>query len=137
MKYGKQKEEKGQVALFTVFFVMMLMLFVGLFLMNIIIAQTKIVRNTINSTQAFYYADMGAERTLWGVKSAAGYNKIELSDYAEGDEIKPEGRTPANPDGVAVTEYKVYKAEVTDPNVLGIKIFGSFKDTARSVQLTW
>lgn len=137
MKYDKYKEKNGQIALFIVFLVMMLMLFIGLFLMNIILAQTKVVRNTINSTQAFYYADMGAERTLWGARKATGLNKIELSVYATGDEIMPEGRTLASPDGIAVTEYKVYKVEVTNPDVLGVKAIGMYKNTSRAVQLTW
>jgi len=138
MKFNKFKNDKrGQVALFIVFFVMMLMLFIGLFMMNMILAQTKVVRNAVNSTQAFYYADMGAERALWGAKSASGFDKIEISNYAEGDEIYPEGRTAGNPDGVTVTEYKVYRDAVANPDVLGIRAVGVFKNTSRSIQLTW
>jgi len=129
------KDQDGQVAFFIVFIIMFLLLFVSLFLTNMTIKQTKITRNTLNSVQAYYLADMGAERVLWGLKATGGDLDV-ISDFpSAGDPVYSQIIT--NLTGAA-TPTGSYRAIRIDPaGTLNIKISGEYKETSRAIELSW
>lgn len=127
------KNQDGQIALFIVLIIMSLLLFISLFLINMTIKQTKITRNTLNSVQAYYLADMGTERVLYGIKMPLGdVDKINISDFNTGDEIiRQDNIIEAN------SYYKVIKVNSIAPSTLNIKISGEFRETMRAIELSW
>ncbi|MCK4591819.1 hypothetical protein KAT63_00055 [Candidatus Parcubacteria bacterium] len=127
------KDQNGQIAFLIVFIIMSLLLFISLFLTNMTMKQTKITRNTLNSVQAYYLADMGAERVLCGIKKPLGdVNKINISDFNIDDEIiRQDNIIEAN------SYYKAIKVNPIAPSTLNIKISGKFRETMRAIELSW
>ncbi|MCK4891371.1 MAG: hypothetical protein KAS78_01755 [Candidatus Pacebacteria bacterium] len=128
------KNEDGQVAFFIVFIIMSLLLFISLFLTNMTVKQTKITRNTFHSIQAYYLADMGTERVLWGLRSTAG--DLDIINFPNaGDNIYSQNIN--NLTGAA-TSAGFYQAIRVDPiGTLNIKISGEYQETSRAIELSW
>jgi len=112
--------QNGQVALFIVFVLMSLLLFVGLFLTNETIKQTKTTRSVYDSVQAYYLADAGAERVLYEFKAGT------LNPSVDGPVLLNETVGDGS-----------YKVEVVSNLPLKIKSTGVYKEVARAVELSW
>ncbi len=126
------QNQEGQVALFIVFVVMTLLLFIALFLTNTVIKQTKVTRNNIDSIQAYYLADMGSERALYGITRPVGdLNKIKLTDYSEPNDVIIDQINIIEP-GSSFTIIKKH-----DSSPVSIKASGVFRETSRAIELSW
>lgn len=132
MKYKIKKNIKnqnGQAALFIVFVIMFLLLFVGLFLADIALKQIKITRNIYQSVQAYYLADTGTEILLYKIRSTGEINPVSDSSPL----ISNQG-VDLNGNSIDDGFFKVTR-EKDSP--LELRIIGTYKDTARTVQLSW
>lgn len=118
------KNEKGQTALLIVLIVMGLLLFVGLSLTNMTAKQTKTTRDSLQSVQAYYLADTGAERLLYLTKTIGTINP---GDCSEGEIL-----FTSNIPGLGITEA----VKISD-SPLGIKVTGYYRNTARAVELSY
>ena len=124
------KNQQGQIAIFIVFVIMTLLLFISLFLANMTVKQIKNTRNNINSIQAYYLADMGTERLLYGVKRPDGdSDKIDLLDFAVDDEIIKQNNIIEADSSFAVKKTSNFP--------LQIKTSGVFRETSRAIELSW
>ena len=119
------KNENGQAALLIVLIVMMMLLFVGLFLTNTVIKQTKITKNVEKFTQAYFLADAGTERILYEIEKGT----IDLHDFSVG------GSLFAGP--VTVGSLGEFDAILIDDSPLTIKIIGTHLNTARAIELSY
>ena len=129
MEYKIIKNQNGQVALLIVFTVMFFLLFVGLFLANMTVKQTKITRNVYQSVQAYYLADTGAEILLYKVKGTGEINAIlDFSPLIPNQGIDFDG--DGNDDGF-------FEASRENDSPLRLRIIGTYRDTARTVELSW
>ncbi|MDF1498378.1 MAG: hypothetical protein P1P85_03455 [Patescibacteria group bacterium] len=132
------KNQNGQAAFLIVFFVMSILFVISMFLAEISIKQSKSTRDAQESIQAYYMADMGTERVIYGVrKIASDPNKININDYNIGDIILPEsGLYQVVADAGSFT---VKRVNVSLPATLGIKITGydQNKRVSRSIELLW
>ena len=134
MKNKIIKDQNGQIALFIVFVIMSLLLFISLFLTNMTIKQTKITRNTLNSVQAYYLADMGAERVLWGLRATGG--DLDVSDFPNvGDSVYNQIITDLTGTATPTGSYQAIR--IDPPGTLNIKISGEYQETSRAVELSW
>lgn len=129
------QNQEGQIALFIVFVIMTLLLFIALFLTNAVIKQTRITRNSLDSIQAYYLADMGAERALYGITRVAGDpDKISLTLFTA-------DTSDAIPDLIKIqninadSSYTIIKTSDSSP--VSIKASGVYKETSRAVELSW
>jgi Tfp pilus assembly protein PilX len=128
------QNQEGQIALFIVFVIMTLLLFIALFLTNSVIKQTRVTRNNIDSIQAYYLADMGAERVLWGLAATGG--DLNINNFLnENENVHNQFINnltgPSTPSGS-------YQAIRTLPlGTLNIKISGVYKETSRAIELSW
>ena len=116
------KNENGQAALLIVLIVMMMLLFVGLFLTNTVIKQTRITKNAEKFTQAYFLADAGTERILYEIE------KGNIDPITDGPVLLNE--TIPN-----VGSYLV-EVENTSPS-LKIKTTGLCGNTARAIEILW
>lgn len=130
---GKQN---GQVAMFIVFVIMAILLFMTLFLVNMTTKQTTNLRNSLHSVQAYYYADMGAERTLWGIRqSLASPNKININDFdIITNPVIISKQISSDPQEAS---YTVTRVDTTGSEFLGIRSLGVYVETSRAIKLTW
>ena len=119
-----KKDQKGQAALLIVLIVMGMLLFVGLALTNMTAKQTKITRDSLQSVQAYYLADAGAERLLYLTKTTGTINP---GDHAEGAIL-----FTADIPGLGKAE-----AVKINDSPLGIKVTGYYRNTARAVELSY
>ena len=119
-----KKNQKGQAALLIVLIIMGLLLFVGLVLTNMTAKQTKTTRDSLQSVQAYYLADAGAERLLYLTKVTG---TIDPGPPAEGAELFK----------VTIFSADDIIAIKTSSSPLKIKITGYFKNTARAVELSY
>lgn len=128
------QNQKGQAALFIVFVIMSLLLFIGLFLTNMTIKQIKITRNTLYSIQAYYLADMGAERVLWGLRSVGGDKDVStfpnINDNIHSQNIN-------NLTGIATSNGSYRAIRISPIETLNIKVSGEYRETSRAVELSW
>lgn len=128
------KNQDGQIAFFIVFVIMSLLLFISLFLANMTIKQTKITRNALDSAQAYYLADMGSERVLWGLRVIGGDKNA--SDYPnEGDVFHSQYINDLTGSATPAGSYQA--ARVAPIGTLNIKISGVYKETLRAIELSW
>jgi hypothetical protein len=128
------KDQGGQIAFFVVFIIMSLLLFISLFLTNMTIKQTKITRNTLNSVQAYYLADMGAERVLWGLRATGG--DLSVSNFlSEGDSVHSQNIN--NLTGVTTPSGSYQAIRIAPIGNLNIKISGEYQETSRAIELSW
>ncbi|MBW6440417.1 hypothetical protein K0B03_00030 [Patescibacteria group bacterium] len=125
--FQNSQKQKGQVAIFIVFFISSMLLFMTLFLVNMTMKQTRNSRKSLNSVQAFYYADMGAEKVLRGIK--------------QGEYIIAEYDLDVNPEIILLTDssdlFEVKKVAPSGLNYLEIKSTGYYEGTSRAVKLSW
>jgi len=132
------KNQNGQAAFLIVFFVMSILFVISMFLVEISIKQSKSTRDAHESIQAYYMADMGSERVIYGMrKLASDPDKININDYNIGDIILPEsGLYQVVADAGSFT---VKRVNVPLPATLGIKITGydQNKRVSRSIELSW
>ena len=129
------KDQDGQIAFFIVFIIISLLLFISLFLTNMTIKQTKITRNTLNSVQAYYLADMGAERVLWGLRATGGDLDV-ISDFPNtGDSVHSQIIT--NLTGAATSAGSYGAIRIDPAGTLNIKISGEYQETSRAIELSW
>jgi len=119
-----KKNEKGQATLLIVLIVMGMLLFVGLALTNMTAKQTKITGDSLQSVQAYYLADTGAERLLYLTKTTG---MINPSDYAEDDTLFT---------AVIPNLGKTEAVKISD-SPLAIKVTGYYRNTARAVELSY
>jgi hypothetical protein len=123
------QNQDGQIALFIVFVTMTLLLFIAFFLTNAVIKQTRVTRNNLDSIQAYYLADMGSERTLYGITQGA----IDIITPSVGATIP----APANTNNIpGLGSYVVIK-KTGSPSPISIKISGVFRETSRAIELSW
>jgi hypothetical protein len=115
--------QKGQVALLIVMIIMLLLLFVSLFLANLIIKQTKITSNIHKSIQAYYLADTGTEMLLYKINAGT----IKPGDFD----------TPSNLLSGSIGGLGSFKADKVNDSPLEIKISGIYKEASRAVELSW
>ncbi len=128
------KNQDGQIAFFIVFVIMSLLLFVSLFLANMTVKQTKITRNALDSVQAYYLADMGSERVLWGLRVAGGDK--DAGDYPnEGDIFHSQYISNLTRDVAPAGSYQAVRTAPVE--TLNIKISGVYKETSRAIELSW
>jgi uncharacterized protein (UPF0333 family) len=123
------KNKRGQIALFITLTTMFLLLFVGLFVTNIVLKQTKVAGNVFKSSQAYYWADTGAERALDEIRSSGtlGGQSLGLGTSVSED---------VNLDGS--NDYEIIVTDNTSPNPnLVVKVRGFSSKVARSVELSW
>lgn len=126
--------QEGQVALFIVFVIMSILLFISLFLTNMTIKQTKITRNNLYSIQAYYLADMGTERVLWGLRATGG--DLDVSVFpAVDDPIY--NQTINNLTGATTPSGSYQAIRIAPAGTLNIKISGVYKETSRAIELSW
>ena len=123
------KNKNGQVVLLIVFTVMFFLLFVGLFLANMTLKQTKITRNIYQSVQAYYLADTGAEILLYKIK---GTNEIDA--VVGPSPLIPNQGIDLDGDGDLDGFFEATR-ETDSP--LELRIIGTYRDTARTVELSW
>lgn len=124
------QNQEGQIALFIVFVIMTLLLFIALFLTNAVIKQTRVTRNNLDSIQAYYLADMGAERALYGItRQVTDDNKIILTDFSAPDDVILTYNIPNFGD------FTVIKTNDSSP--VSIKASGVFRETSRAIELSW
>ena len=130
------RKQNGQVAIFIVFIIMTILLFMTLFLVNMTTKQTSNLRNSLHSVQAYYYADMGAERTLWGVRQAIGSaDKININDFdIITNPVIISKQISSNPQEAS---YTVTRIDTTGSEFLGIRSLGVYMETSRAIKLTW
>ncbi len=121
------KEKSGQTALFVVFVTTSLLLFVGLFLTSVTLKQMRVVRSTLDSIQAYYLADTGAERILYQVRAPHGVPKIDLNNYA----------APIVVLDKSVPGLGSFKVEKVNNSPLRVKVFGVYRESSRAVELSW
>jgi hypothetical protein len=119
-----KKKENGQAALLMVLIIMFLLSFVCLFLTDMVLKQVKIVKNVEQFTQAYFLADTGTERILYDLKTG----EKKLSDYNSGDDFYG-GNV-----NVAGGHYNVI-LKASSP--LKIKVVGTYKNTARAIEISW
>ena len=128
------KNQDGQVALFMVLVIMSLLLFMSLFLTNMTIKQTRITRNALNSVQAYYLADMGAGRVLWGLRATGG--DLNVSNFPnDGDSVY--SQTITNLKGAATPAGSYQAIRITPTGTLNIKISGEYQEISRAIELSW
>jgi hypothetical protein len=118
------RNENGQAALLMVLIIMFLLSFICLFLTEMVLKQVKIVKNVEQFTQAYFLADTGTERILYDLKTG----KKKLSDYSSGDDFYGGNVNVAN------GHYNVI-LKASSP--LEIKIVGTYKNTARAIEISW
>ena len=130
------ENQNGQVAIFVVFVVMSILLFMTLFLVNMTTKQTANLRSSLHSVQAYYYADMGAERTLWGIRQPLlSPNKININDF---DIItNPVIMSKIISSSPQEVSYTVTRIDITGTEFLGIRSLGVYAETSRAIKLTW
>lgn len=114
-------DQTGQIAIFVIFVILFLLLFVGLFLANMTLKQTKITRNIYESVQAYYLADAGTERILYKMK-------------IDGVNPSTDDITLLNDSIAGVGSFK-YNVVLSSP--LKIKTSGIYKGTSRAIELSW
>ena len=133
---GNMENQNGQVAMFIVFVIMAILLFMTLFLVNMTTKQTTNLRNSLHSVQAYYYADMGAERTLWGIRQPlASPNKININDFdIITNPVIISKQISSNPQEAS---YTVTRIDTTGSEFLGIRSLGVYVETSRAIKLTW
>ena len=119
-----KKNEKGQAALLIVLIIMGLLLFVGLALTNMTAKQIKVTGDSLQSVQAYYLADAGAERLLYLTKATS---TIDPSHYNEGDVLFT----------ASIFDTDDIIAVKTSDSPLGIKVTGYYRNTARAVELSY
>ncbi len=125
------QNQEGQVALFVVFVIMTLLLFIALFLTDTVIKQTRVTRNNLDSIQAYYLADMGSERALYGITRPVGDpDKISLTSISAPAVIISQNNI-IEPD----SSYAVIKKSDSSP--VSIKASGVFRETSRAIELSW
>jgi Tfp pilus assembly protein PilX len=118
------QSQQGQIALFIVFVIMTLLLFIALFLTNTVVKQTRVARNNIDSIQAYYLADMGSERALYGIKNSS----IDPTTFSAGNTIFSYNIP-------SLGSYIIIKESDSSP--MSIKISGVFRETSRAIELFW
>ncbi len=124
------QNQEGQIALFIVFVIMALLLFIALFLTNAVIKQTKVTRNSLNSIQAYYLADMGSERALYGITRPVGDpDKISLTSISAPNVIISRNNI--------IEQGSSYIVIKKSDSPVGIKISGVFRETSRAIELSW
>jgi len=124
------QNQEGQIALFIVFVIMALLLFIALFLTNMVIKQTRVTRNNLDSIQAYYLADMGAERALYGItRPVLDPEKIKLVEYFQPAGVILVYNIPS------LGSFTVIKTSDSSP--VSIKASGVFRETSRAVELSW
>lgn len=91
--------------------------------------QTKITRNIYQSVQAYYLADSGAEILLYKIKGTGEINAIlDFSPLIPNQGIDFDG--DGNDDGF-------FEASRESDSPLELRIIGTYRDTARTVELSW
>lgn len=128
------KNQDGQIAFFVVFIIMSLLLFISLFLTNMTIKQTRITRNTLNSVQAYYLADMGAERVLWGLRATGGDKDVSAFPN-EGDGVHSQNISILTGTATPAGSYQAIR--IAPLGNLNIKISGEYQETSRAIELSW
>src|SRR5680860_19611 len=130
--------QKGQAALFVTMVITSLIVFIGYFVTNIAIKQTKTVIDVTNSVQAFYNADLGVEAVLDEV-SIFPYHILETdpTDTVNIDTSSGPVKIPVyGEDGIDEYDVFVDDNEAPSPELV-IKVRGYYKNTMRSIQLSW
>ena len=124
-----KKNQKGQAALLIVLIIMGLLLFVGLVLTNMTAKQTKTTRDSLQSVQAYYLADAGAERLLYLTKASGA--TMDPGEYEAGNPLKETFFNESIPGIGSMVAIK------TSDSPLRVKVTGYFKNTARAVELSY
>ena len=123
------KNQKGQAALLIVLIIMLLLSFVSLTLANMVFKQTKITRNVYQSVQAYYLADTGTERLLYKTR-----NTKEITPSSDSSPLIPNQGVDFDGDG---HDDGFFKATREADSPLELKIVGTYRNTARAVELSW
>jgi len=119
---------RGQASLLITFIVMTLLLFVALFLTELVLKQTKVTSNIYNSLQAYYLADTGTEVLIYRINLSIGDpDRIDPGDYNVGDVLL--SRTLDSNSSFSVVK--------TSDSPLKMRISGVYKNVARAVELSW
>lgn len=118
-----KKKESGEIILFVMFVVLFLVMFVSLFLSKLLTRQAKTSSSTLNSVQAYYIADTGAENTLYVLSQTTT--------------LPPEGESV----GIATNLFPGHSCSavvaISNPTTLKINIIGTYKYTSRAIELFW
>ena len=133
----ENNSEKGQAALLITMVITSLVFFMGLFVTNIAVKQTKVALDVRNSVQAFYNADFGIEAVL---------DEIGQSLSIEGvTDLGNDALSGSYPYKIMETsekeEYDVYITDNSgiypdDPELI-VQVIGFHNSTARSMELSW
>lgn len=117
------KREKGQVVLFVLFVVLFMFMFVALFIAQIINNQVKIINNSTNSMQAYYYADGCAENVTYWVQKGSWKERTDASGKFNLEIYN---------DGVKCT------TNLQDEGGLKLTVVGKYKNiSSRALRLGW
>ena len=119
------KNENGQAALLMVLIVMMLLLFVGLFLTDMISKQVRVTKNVGKFTQAYFLADTGTEKVLYEIKNG----NIDPSNFVAGDSLFG--------GDINVGSLGHFDVILIDNSPLTMKITGTHLNTARAIEISW
>lgn len=123
------KKESGEIVLFVIFIILFFMLFIGLFLSKMILRQIKTANNIVNSVQAYYVADSGAEATSYRVRTDTSLILVE------GEQLTYP--SSENPFGYMTDRYYISEIASTESSSLKIEIMGVYKQTSRAIELSW
>lgn len=127
--------EAGEIILFVIFVVLFLVLFVSLFLSRTLARQSKTSTNVVNSIQAYFVADTGAENVLYFLTNTSSEDADDL--LQPGNDLT--GYLDVNCFDGNPTCAQSYTAKVSDPGSgnLKIDIIGTQDRTSRAIQLYW
>lgn len=114
--------QKGQVALLITLTTMFLLMFIGLFLTDVLSKQIKTTLNKIHSSQAYYLADTGAEHMSYKLIRGG----LDISSYDNNDPLT---------DNIFGGSYRVILLN-TVPTI-SLNSIGDYRQTNRNVRLQW
>lgn len=117
------KKESGEIVLFVMFVVLFLVMFVSLFLSKILTRQSKTSSSTLNSVQAYYIADTGAENVLYILSQTTT--------------LPPEGESVDIDSNLFPGSSCSAVVATSNPTTLKINIIGTYKYTSRAIELFW
>ena len=116
----RQTNNRGATTILLAFFVMNVLLMMGLTTASIMVYQIQMSKEMANSVPAFYAADAGAEQCLYQARKAAPGSGCAIND---------------SPIQITLNNGATSQAVVTGGNKINSS--GSFGGTRRSVELSW
>ncbi len=128
--------QRGAIALLISFFVMTIMLLIGLTAASIMVIEIKMSRDIANSIPAFFAADAGAERCLYQARCIE--KEVPTAECGAEAGVKPNYQLCAVVGGFFEQDLDNTASLRADRVGAGnIEAWGEYQGTRRRVDLDW